>query len=73
MTTDLWTLNKICQKHNISIDKIKFLFECIAEGALDPSVLNENKLTLTPKLLNLLDDLVEAGFISSNPDKEWKK
>ena len=66
MTSGLWTLNKICQKHNISIDQIKFLFECIEKGALDPNVLDEHSFKITPKLEKLLDDLVEAGFLGKD-------
>jgi len=73
MTGSLWELNKICEKHEMSAQKISLLLQVVEAGGLNGNVLDEFGCKITPKLQIVLDDLVEAGFISSNPDKEWKK
>jgi|APSaa5957512493_1039668.scaffolds.fasta_scaffold48572_4 hypothetical protein len=73
MTGSLWKLNKICEKHGISEQKISLLLQVVEAGGLNGNVLDEFGYKIMPKLQIVLDDLVEAGFISSNPDKEWKK
>ena len=64
MVTDLWKLNKICEKNSISIHDAQFILNVIEEGALNSSVLEEFHYKINPKLQNILDDFVEAGFIS---------
>tara|TARA_R110002110_G_scaffold27835_7_gene100648 strand:- start:160 stop:369 length:210 start_codon:yes stop_codon:yes gene_type:complete len=64
MVTDLWKLNKICEKHGISGKDVQFILNVLEQGALNSNVLNEFGYKINPKLQNILDDFVEAGFIS---------
>ena len=64
MVTDLWKLNKICEKHGISGKDAQFILNVLEQGALNSNVLNEFGYKINPKLQNILDDFVEAGFIS---------
>ena len=64
MVTDLWKLNKICEKNGISGKDAQFILNVLEQGALNSNVLNEFGYKINPKLQNILDDFVEAGFIS---------
>ena len=41
MVTDLWKLNKICEKHGISGKDVQFILNVLEQGALNSNVLNE--------------------------------
>jgi hypothetical protein len=64
MVTALWKLNKICEKHGISGKDAQFILNIVEQGALNSNVLNEFGYKINTKLQNILDDFVEAGFIS---------
>jgi len=66
MTSDLWTLNKICQKHGMSEQNISLILQIVEAGGLNGNVLDEFGYNITPKLQILLDDLVEAGFLGKD-------
>ena len=64
MTSSLWTLNKICEKHGITEHETSLLLQTVEAGGLNGNVLDEFNYKITPKLQIILDDLIEAGFIS---------
>jgi hypothetical protein len=62
--TDLWKLNNICEKHGISEHEAKLILNLIGHGGLNSNFLNEFGYKINIKLQIILDDFVEAGFIS---------
>jgi hypothetical protein len=65
MTSELWKLHLICEKHNLSIDKLDLIFECIRQGIFNDDFSDDkgNRLTIQPVLQDVLDDLSDAGLI----------
>jgi len=62
MTTALWKLNVICEKHNITISELLEIFHSIDSGAF-MWYYNRNINSIKPKLQEFIDDLVDAGFV----------
>ena len=62
MTTALWKLNVICEKHNITAKNLVEMFHSIDSGAF-MSYYNRNINSIKPKLQEFIDDLVDAGFV----------
>jgi hypothetical protein len=65
MTSKLWKLHLICEKHNLSIEKLELIFECISQGIFNDDFSDDkgNGLTIAPVLQDVLDDLSDAGLI----------
>ena len=65
MTSKLWKLHLICEKHNLSIEKLELIFECISQGIFNDDFSDDkgNGLTIAPVLQDVLDDLSDAGVI----------
>ena len=63
MTTALWKLNKICEKHNITIAQLSTIFRGIDSGAFDSEVLEQYDIEITPKLQGILDDLIKIAYV----------
>ena len=63
MSSDLWKLNVICEKHGITQKQASLLLRTVEAGGLDSNVLSEHHCKIAPKLQIILDDFVEAGFI----------
>ena len=65
MTCKLWKLHLICEKHNLSIEKLELIFECISQGIFNDDFSDDkgNGLTIAPVLQDVLDDLSDAGVI----------
>jgi hypothetical protein len=70
MTSKLWKLHLICEKHNLNIDKLDLIFECIRQGIFNDDFSDDkgNRLTITPVLQDVLDDLSNAGLIFRSID-----
>ena len=65
MTSKLWKLHLICEKHNLSKEKLELIYECIRLGIFNDDFSDDkgNRLTIEPVLQDVLDDLSDAGFI----------